>query len=74
MPTMNVPHFKFEKPHLKFKKWHPCLHPTRLQWIWSVNSPDVGQYTTEEYSVGENYTHWLGIDGYNWGSSESRSK
>ena len=50
------------------------LDPTRLQWIWSVNSPDVGQYTAEEYWVGDNYTHWLGIDGYNWGSSESWSK
>jgi beta-mannanase len=49
------------------------LDSTRLQWIWSVNAPDVGQYTAEEYWVGDNYTDWLGIDGYNWGSSQSWS-
>ena len=50
------------------------LDPTRVQWVWSVNAQDVGQYTAEEYWVGDNYTHWLGIDGYNWGSSQSWSK
>ena len=50
------------------------LDPTRLQWIWSVSGLDVGQYTAEEYWVGENYTHWLGVDGYNWGASQSWSK
>ena len=49
------------------------LDPTRLQWIWSVNAPDVGQYKAEDYWVGDSYTHWLGIDGYNWGSSQSWS-
>jgi hypothetical protein len=50
------------------------LDPTRLQWIWSVSGLDVGQYTAEEYWVGENYTHWLGLDGYNWGKSQGWSK
>ncbi len=35
---------------------------------------DVDQYTAEQYWVGDNYTDWLGIDGYNWGSSQSWSK
>ena len=26
--TQTVPHFKFEKPHLKFKKWQPCQYTT----------------------------------------------
>jgi hypothetical protein len=26
---------------------------TRLQWIWSVSGLDVGQYTAEQYWVGE---------------------
>jgi hypothetical protein len=50
------------------------LDPTRLQWVWSVSYQDVGTYTAEEYWVGENYTHWLGIDGYNYGFTQSWSK
>ncbi len=50
------------------------LDPTRLQWIWSVSGLDVGQYTAEEYWVGENYTYWLGVDGYDWGASQTWSK
>jgi hypothetical protein len=49
------------------------INNTRLQWVWSVNTQDLGQYTAENYWVGDNYTDWLGIDGYNWGSSESWS-
>jgi len=49
------------------------LDPTRLQWIWSVSNIDVGQYTVEEYWVGENYTDWFGIDGYNVGATQSWS-
>ena len=50
------------------------LDPIRLQWVWSVSYQDVGLYTVEEYWVGENYTHWLGIDGYNYGLTQSWSK
>ncbi len=44
------------------------LDPTRLQWVWSVGSVDVGQYKAEEYWTGDNHTDWLGMDGYSWGS------
>jgi mannan endo-1,4-beta-mannosidase len=47
------------------------LHSTRLQWIWCVNNVDVGNYTAENYWVGDNYVDWLGIDGYNFGASQS---
>ena len=50
------------------------LDPTRVQWIWSVGAIDVGQYTAEEYWVGDDYIDWLGIDGYNSGESETWSK
>jgi len=46
------------------------LDPTRLQWMWSVNNVDVGEYTAEEYWVGDEYTDWVGIDGYNFGPSQ----
>ncbi|CAF5015706.1 unnamed protein product, partial [Rotaria sp. Silwood1] len=50
------------------------IDATRFQWVWSVNRKDYGQYTAEEYWVGENYTHWLGINGFNGGSSANWSK
>ena len=43
------------------------LDPTRLQWIWCVNNEDFGNYTAENYWVGDNYVDWIGIDGYNFG-------
>ncbi len=43
------------------------LNSTRLQWIWCVNSQDFGNYTAENYWVGDNYVDWIGIDGYNPG-------
>ena len=49
------------------------LNSTRLQWIWCVNNADVGSYTAENYWVGNEYVDWLGIDGYNFGSSQSWS-
>lgn len=49
------------------------LTSTRLQWIWCVNNADAGNYTAENYWVGNNYTDWLGIDGYNFGTSQSWS-
>ena len=45
------------------------MDSTRLQWIWSVNYADFGNYTAEDYWIGDNYTDWIGIDGYNFGAS-----
>jgi beta-mannanase len=47
------------------------LDSTRLQWVWCVNNQDFGNYTAEDYWVGENYVDWIGVDGYNWGKSQS---
>lgn len=49
------------------------LDSTRLQWVWCVNNADVGSYTAENYWVGDEYVDWLGIDGYNFGASQSWS-
>jgi beta-mannanase len=46
------------------------FNSTRVQWIWCPNSGDLGNYTAEQYWVGDNYTDWIGIDGYNWGTSQ----
>ncbi|CAF1100711.1 unnamed protein product [Adineta ricciae] len=50
------------------------INTTRLQWVWSVGSEDYGEYTVEDYWVGENYTNWIGINVFNGGSSASWSK
>jgi beta-mannanase len=49
------------------------LDSTRLQWVWSVNWADFGNYTAENYWVGEDYVDWIGIDGYNFGASRGGS-
>jgi beta-mannanase len=49
------------------------LDSSTLQWIWSVNYQDSGNYKAEEYWVGDNYVDWLGVDGYNWGASSTWS-
>ncbi|CAF1140123.1 unnamed protein product [Rotaria sp. Silwood1] len=49
------------------------LDSTRLQWIWCVNNADVGSYAAENYWPGQNYVDWMGIDGYNFGTSQSWS-
>jgi mannan endo-1,4-beta-mannosidase len=49
------------------------LDPTRLQWVWCVNNEDFGNYTAENYWVGDNYVDWIGIDGYNFGKSQKWS-
>jgi beta-mannanase len=36
-----------------------------------VNNEDYGNYTAEEYWVGDNYVDWVGVDGYNFGESRS---
>ncbi|CAF2711577.1 unnamed protein product [Rotaria sp. Silwood2] len=49
------------------------LDSTRLQWMWCVNNADVGSYTAENYWVGDSYVDWIGVDGYNWGATQSWS-
>jgi subtilisin family serine protease/beta-mannanase len=44
-----------------------------LQWMWCVNAEDVGSYTAEQLYPGNRYVDWLGLDGYQWGRSQSWS-
>lgn len=44
-----------------------------VQWIWAVNHEDVGNATAEECYPGDALVDWIGIDGYNWGASQSWS-
>jgi mannan endo-1,4-beta-mannosidase len=44
-----------------------------VQWIWAVNHEDVGSAHAEDSYPGPDYVDWIGIDGYNWGASQSWS-
>lgn len=49
------------------------LDSTRLQWVWCVDNADTGDYKAEDYWVGDTYTDWIGIDGYNFGKDKNWS-
>ena len=53
--------------------WQKGLTSSSVQWIWAVNHEDVGPVTAESYFPGDAYVDWIGIDGYNWGASQSWS-
>lgn len=43
---------------------------SRLAWIWAVNGVDIGPYTMEELYPGDAFVDWIGLDNYNWGTSQ----
>jgi beta-mannanase len=53
--------------------WQKGLDARTVQWIWAVNHEDVGMQRAEDYFPGNDYVDWIGIDGYNWGASQSGS-
>jgi hypothetical protein len=49
---------------------------TNAVWVWSPNASDVPAAPWNHwtrYYPGDAYVDWVGIDGYNWGSSQSWS-
>jgi mannan endo-1,4-beta-mannosidase len=53
--------------------WRKGLDARTVQWIWAVNHEDVGSARAEAYWPGDLYVDWIGVDGYNWGASQSWS-
>lgn len=53
--------------------WAKGLDGQTVQWIWAVNHEDVGNWRAEDYYPGDAYVDWIGIDGYNWGTSQGWS-
>jgi len=46
-----------------------------VEWVWSPNVHYWGEkYTYLELFPGENYVDYLGLEGYNWGTSQSWSQ
>ncbi|MFN2629194.1 MAG: glycoside hydrolase family 26 protein [Gaiellaceae bacterium] len=50
---------------------------TNALWIWAPNVQDNPQLSWNHwtnYYPGDSYVDWVGIDGYNWGTTQSWSK
>ncbi|WP_177197710.1 glycoside hydrolase family 26 protein [Halogranum rubrum] len=50
------------------------LTATHVQWMWNPNFREVGGVATEEYYPGDEFVDWVGIDGYNFGSTQDWSE
>ena len=49
------------------------LDETNIQWIWSPNVDELGGISAERYYPGDEFVDWVGLDGFNFGSSQSSS-
>ena len=49
------------------------LDETTVQWIWSPNADEIGDVRAEAYYPGDEYVDWVGLDGFNFGDSQSYS-
>lgn len=45
-----------------------------VSWIWAVNHVDVGGVTAESLFPGDDVVDLVGVDGFNWGASQSWSR
>ena len=62
----------FRHVHDIFKK----AGAANIKWIWCLNNypnPDENWNSWELAYPGDEYVDWIGIDGYNWGTSQSWS-
>ena len=51
------------------------LEVTNVQWVWTPNVHFWGEkYSYSDLFPGDDYVDFLGLDGYNWGTSQSWSK
>jgi mannan endo-1,4-beta-mannosidase len=49
------------------------LDETTIQWIWSPNVDEIGGVRAEAYYPGDGYVDWVGLDGFNFGDTQSYS-
>ena len=50
------------------------LDGTTMQWMWSPNADEIGGVRAEAYYPGDDYVDWVGLDGFNFGESQSYSE
>src|SRR5919201_465436 len=46
-------------------------------WVWcpnATNNPDVSWNSWRNYYPGDKFVDWVGLDGYNWGTTQSWSR
>jgi len=48
--------------------------PGRVSWIWAVNHTDIGGVAAEDLFPGTAFVDLVGVDGFNWGGSQSWSE
>lgn len=46
---------------------------TNVIWVWAPNTEYSGSTALSELYPGDNYVDWIGMDGYNWGTSQTWS-
>jgi beta-mannanase len=49
------------------------LDGSNVRWIWTVNADEIGGVRAEQYYPGDEYVDWVGLDGFNFGGSQSYS-
>ncbi len=43
---------------------------TNVRWVWSPNIEFAGSTPLDQLYPGDDYVDWVGLDGYNWGTSQ----
>lgn len=59
--------------HVKSIFHNQGMEWTHLQWVWTANADDIGQYRAESFYPGDNYVDWVSMTGYNWGATQTWS-
>lgn len=45
-----------------------------VSWVWCANAESTSEVTLSDYYPGDGLVDWVGVDGYNWGSSRPWSE
>lgn len=49
-------------------------HANNVVWVFCPNVPDVSDLSYQSLYPGDNFVDWVGLDGYNWGTTQSWSQ
>jgi hypothetical protein len=45
---------------------------TNVKWVWAPNTEEGSKYPIAPYFPGDSWVDYVGLDGYNWGSSANK--
>lgn len=57
-----------------WQRMHQIIHEQNASNVLWVFSPDVGNTYYKDIYPGDGYVDWIGLDGYNWGTTQSWSR